>query len=327
MNVNANATATLHHLHRLADVGDAPLTENVDFNETNFFSGIHVVLRCRETFGRQVEGGEIGNWLFRNQHAAGMDGALAWEVADALGDGEDVAPDFALLCKGRRIALHLVDFAFGQTEHLAQLTTKRIVLKSDRRAEQSHMVRAVFVENVLDDLFAVAPREIEVEIWWAATHGVEETLEIQVQFNRIHIGDFQAISHYAIGPAAPPDMIEALPDGKAHDVPSDEEIGAKAHPLDDVQLLLDTAISVFVVQAVAVRHAVESQFAQQFAVVIDIARVGALVFHAVVQVDFTFVQDTLRIFNELRIERKGRFQPFGRQKYLIGSGTSGRLKA
>ena len=53
-----------------------------------------------------------------------MDGTLAREVAEAFGKGKDVASQLALSGKGFGVAFHLVDFAFGQTEHLAQLTAK-----------------------------------------------------------------------------------------------------------------------------------------------------------------------------------------------------------
>ena len=72
------------------------------------------------------------------------------------------------------------------------------------------MLPTVFLEDVRDDTVAVAPREVEVEVRWTAPLGVEETLEVQVQFYRVHIGDLQAVGHHAVGPAAPPDMIEAL---------------------------------------------------------------------------------------------------------------------
>ena len=87
MNVNAQTTTVLHHLYRFADVGDAPLTEDVDFLKPQFLDGIHVVLRGREALGRQVEGGKVGDRFFRNQHAAGMDGTLTREVAKAFCDG------------------------------------------------------------------------------------------------------------------------------------------------------------------------------------------------------------------------------------------------
>ena len=122
-------------------------------------------------------------------------------------------------------------------------------------------------------------------------------------------------------------MIHALLYGKLYYLPSDEEIGAEAHPFNDFQFFLDTAVGVFVGCAIAVSHAVESQLAQQLMVIVDIAREGALVFHARVYADLAVFQDMLRIFNELWIERVGGLQPLSRQKNLVRRGTRHRLKA
>ena len=123
------------------------------------------------------------------------------------------------------------------------------------------MFPTMFFKDVLDDLVAVAPREVEVEVGRTTSHGVEETLEIQVQFDGVHVGDFQAIGHHAVGTAAAPDMIETLLYGELHNLPSDEEIGAEAHPFNDLQFFLDAAVGGLVGRAVAIRHAVESQLA------------------------------------------------------------------
>ena len=157
VDVDVNATVAFHHLHRVADVSDAALAEDVDFDEADLFCRIHVVLRRREALGRQVEGGIIRNRVFRDQHAAGMDGTLAWEVAETRGEAEDAASEFALSGKSLGVAFHLVDFTLGQTEHLAQFAVEGVVLKGDRRPEQGHMLRAVFLKDMCDDLVAVAP--------------------------------------------------------------------------------------------------------------------------------------------------------------------------
>ena len=159
------------------------------------------------------------------------------------------------------------------------------------------MVLAIFIENMLDDGVPILPREIEVEVGRAAPHGVEETLEIQVQLYGVDIGDLQAVGHHAVGAAATSHMVEALFHGKLHNLPSDEEIGAEAHPFDDLQFFLDAAVSGLVGRAIAIGHAVEGQFAQQLVVVVDVARKAAFAFYARVDADFTLFQDIFRIFN------------------------------
>ena len=107
-------------------------------------------------------------------------------------------------------------------------------------------------------------------------------------------------------------MIESLIHGKLHNVGSNEKIRAKAHSLDDVQFLLYATISIFIARSIAINHPFKSSLAQQFQIVIDIVRKTAFVFHAIVQIDFTLIQDTFSILNELRIKYKSSFQPFDR---------------
>ena len=118
-------------------------------------------------------------------------------------------------------------------------------------------------------------------------------------------------------------MIEALLYGKLNDVTSDKEVSTKAFLFDDVQLLLDAAVSGLVGGSIAVEHPLKGFLAQQFQIVIDIARESALVFYTIVQVDFALFQDILCVFNKLRIECESGFQPFWRQENLIGSVKAG----
>ena len=321
MDVDTDATAALHHLHRVADVCDTALAEDVHLDEAYLLGRIHVVLRRREALGWQVEGSKVGDRLFGDEHTAGMDGALTREVVETLGKRKDLLTDEILLCECLRVTFHLVDLAFGQAKHLAQLAAQRVVLEGDRRTQQRHMLLPIFLEDVGDDGVPIFPREVEVEVGRTAPLGVEETLKVQVQFYRVHVGDLQAVGHHAVGPAATPHMVETLFHGKLDNLPGDEEISAKAFLLYDIQFLLDTTIGGLVGRAIAVGHSVESQLAQQFTVVVGIACETTFALHTRVNVDFTFLKDTLRVLNELRIERVSGPQPFGRQQNLIGGGT------
>ena len=302
-------------------MGDAALAEDVHLDEAYLLGRIHVVLRRREALGGQVECSKVGDRLFGDEHTAGMDGALAREVVETFGKRQDLLTDEILLGKRLGIAFHLVDLAFGQAEHLAQLTAQRVVLEGDRRTQQRHMLLPIFLEDVGDDGVPIFPREVEVEVGRAAPLGVEESLKVQVQFYRVHVGDLQAVGHHTVGTAATPHMVEALFHSKLDDLPGDEEISAKAFLLYDIQFLLDTTIGGLVGRAIAVGHTIESQLAQQLTVVVGIACETTLALHTRVDVDFTFLKDTLRVLNELRIERVSGPQPFGRQQDLIGGGT------
>ena len=185
-----------------------------------------------------------------------------------------------------------------------------VLLEGDRRAKQCHMVGAIPFKDMFNHPVAFLPREVEVEVGRTASFWVEETLEVEVQLYRIHIGDLETVGHHAIGAATSAHMIEALLHGKVDNVPGNEKISAKAHFFYNFQLFLNASISRLVGLSIAVNHPVESQLAQQFTVVIHVARESAFVFRTAVKIDLAVVQDTLSVLNELRIERVGRFHPF-----------------
>ena len=122
-------------------------------------------------------------------------------------------------------------------------------------------------------------------------------------------------------------MVEALRHGEAHDIPSDEEVGAEPHLFNDRQFLLDAAIGRFVACPVAVCHPVESQLAQQLAVVIYVAREATFVFRTAVEVDPTFVEDAFGIGDKLGIKGVGGLEPFSGKQNLVGGGTSAGFEA
>ena len=82
-------------------------------------------------------------------------------------------------------------------------------------------------------------REVDVDVGHADAVGVEEALEQQVVGEGIEVGDAQQVGHQRAGGRAPPRAHrDAGLLGVAHEVPHDEEVGRKAHLLDDGQLHL-----------------------------------------------------------------------------------------
>jgi hypothetical protein len=69
-----------------------------------------------------------------------------------------------ILVSSVRIADQAVDLMLGQAKYFAQLAGKGIVLKGGKAPEQAYVVFPILVENILDDLIAVLPGEIEIEI-------------------------------------------------------------------------------------------------------------------------------------------------------------------
>ena len=84
MDIDAHTSVFLYHIHRVFDMSDASLAEDIEFLNTQTLSDIHVPLRRREAFGRHVKSRIARYRVFRYQHAAGMDGAGVGEVEDLL---------------------------------------------------------------------------------------------------------------------------------------------------------------------------------------------------------------------------------------------------
>ena len=116
MDVDMHAVIAFHHLHRVADVSDAPLAQHVDLHEAQLLSRIHVVLRRREAFWRQVKGSVVGDGFLGNQHSTRMDRTLTWKVADALYNPHDF----------------LVVLAFRQAKYFSQLMVDGVLLEGHR---------------------------------------------------------------------------------------------------------------------------------------------------------------------------------------------------
>ena len=54
-----------------------------------------------------------------------------------------------------------------------------------------------------------SPGEINIEIGRRSPVGIDEAFKIQVEIDRVDIGDLQAIGHHAVCPASPADMVKA----------------------------------------------------------------------------------------------------------------------
>ena len=135
-----------------------------------------------------------------DQDAAGVDGNLVGEIAEDAG----VADDGALhLAQPRRVEPPpaSVDLVLGQAEDLAELAHHRPVLEGVVGAEQGDVL--VAVEDVACDVVAVRPREVEVEVGRIGPVEVDEPLEVEVQFNRVDVGDAEEVGDEAVGLAAP----------------------------------------------------------------------------------------------------------------------------
>ena len=80
----------------------------------------------------------------------------------------------------------------------------------------------------------MVPRKINVKVGRRGAFGVQETLEIQIQFDGINIGNAEAIGHHAVGPAATPDKIKPFFFCKTDQIVGDQIICAEAFKFNNI---------------------------------------------------------------------------------------------
>ena len=91
----------------------------------------------------------------------------------------------------------------------------------------------VFSENIIGHFISVFPGKVNVKIGRIFPVEIDKSLEIQVQFDGVHISNPQAIGDDAIGTGSTAHMVEVALLRKGHDVVIDQEVGGKGLLLDE----------------------------------------------------------------------------------------------
>ena len=98
----------------------------------------------------------------------------------------------------------------------------------------------VLLGHVLDHALTAADREINIDIRHRHALGVKEALKEEVVADRVNVCNRECVGNYRTGRRATAwpydDAVLACP---ANEVPDDQEVGVKAHPVDYGELHLD----------------------------------------------------------------------------------------
>src|SRR5690349_15261267 len=108
------------------------------------------------------------------------------------------------------------------------------MLKGSIGAQQGYMLLSISLENIIHDVIAIGPAEINIKVGRRSSFWIQETYKIKVQFNRINIGDAEAISYNRIGATPPPYIVKSARLGIPDHIPVDEEIGIKPQIVYDL---------------------------------------------------------------------------------------------
>ncbi len=140
---------------------------------------------------------------------------------------------------GRIVRHHLgnpVDLAIGHLQHPPDVAQHRAGLQLSEGDDLRHLVMAVLVLHVADDLVAPVLAEVDVEVGHGHAFGVQEPLEQQAIAQGIQIRDGQNVGDQrpGTGPAPRPHR-DALALGPLDEVGNDQEIAGEIHVDDDAE--------------------------------------------------------------------------------------------
>ena len=186
--------------------------EEVEFDQTGLLDMLHRVLRDQEVrFRIAVERDKFNQRAVADDDAGGMGGGMAIEAFDAQRDFQQAADAFVLvaqylqagfavhgLLQGYRLGgivgdqfSDFVDLAEGKTEHAADVAHGGAGLQFAEGDDLGNAVAAIFVTHIVDDAVAAFLAEVDVEVRHRHAFGIEESLEQQIEPQRIEVGDGQ----------------------------------------------------------------------------------------------------------------------------------------
>ena len=138
-----------------------------------------------------------------------------------------------------------VDQAFIHAQRLAHVAQGASGSVADDGGGQRGAVAAVFLVDILDDLFASLVLEIDVDVGrFILARLADETLQQRAGFLRVGSGDAETPAHHRVGGRTTPLAQDALALGEAHDVVHGEKEHFVAAFRNERQFLLDQALDV-----------------------------------------------------------------------------------
>jgi hypothetical protein len=278
VDVDAGPGGLFDQLEGALDDREVAQSEEVHLEESQRLHCPHLVLGDDlGVFALLLDRNQVGQRLGRDHHRSGMDGVLTAqtlqvaggvdhlphgrvaliEVAQFLPVGVPVAlyglcllsrrlqhlGEGGLLAqdgRGHRLG-DLVSQPVGMPEDPGRVPDRLLALDGGEGDDLGDVIGPVFLGGVADDVGPVALVEVHVDVGHLATARVEEALEDQLVADRIErrdaqaVGDDRACRRSPPGPGADAPLV-----GEADQVPHDQEVGGKAHLVDDLQLVLDS---------------------------------------------------------------------------------------
>ncbi len=267
--VEVDPLVRLHHLDGVVHDGEVAQAQEVHLQEAERLALRVVPLRDGDAVGvPHPDRGVVDDRLAGHDHAGGVHAHLPDQALDAPGGVDDLLhvglvlvhrPDLARLAVARvggvGDAVEVDALAEDVGGHgLGEPVAHGVRVAEDARgvldgvlgldlavgADHGHLVGAVLLRDVPDDLDAPALVEVDVDVGHGDALGVEEALEDQAVRDGVEVGDAHGVRDDRAGRGAPAGAHGDALLLRPHDeVGDDEEVAGEAHRDDRVHLVLD----------------------------------------------------------------------------------------
>ena len=295
--VDADLVALFDQFDGIVDDRQRLEPKEVEFDQVDIFEEVERILRYQCLFARWfVERRLVPELFVGYDDTRGMHTGIAFEPfkgksefpdAGRRGVGFDQFPELRLFLECTRLESvgplfplpvkgdsqfvgnqfrHLVRFCVTDTKHPRDVTDNPLCQKRTERDNLGHVETSIFLDHVVDDLSATRLAEIHIDIGHADALRIQKTLEEQIVFHRVDIGDAQRIGDEASSRRSPSGSDRNLPLFRfTHEIPDDQHIAGKLHLVDDLHLRLQSRPILVVMRRI---HKFETLF-QPFAAFVD----------------------------------------------------------
>ncbi len=245
-----DAAVLLQEAERVVEVRERAQPQQIDLEEVHVLHVVLVPLDHGAVGHRRVfDGHEPVDRLASQEKSAGVDGEVAREVedladesakelAEAVAHAGGVEHLFQVAVAAGGEPRHSVERGRRQVEHLAHVADRALHAVADDVRHHRRPVAPVLRVHVLDDLFAPAVLDVEVDVGRLGALAAEKALEEQVHPHRIDRGHPQAVADGRVRRRPPPLREDALPLAVLDDLPHREEVAAVLELVDQREFLL-----------------------------------------------------------------------------------------
>ncbi len=232
--------------------------EEVELQEAERLDRVHLVLGHQRIGVRGLlQGHELGQRLAADHDARGVGGSIPGHALELLREVDDLLHagiGVVLLAQRRRAGESLVepdpelvrdgfrdpvDLAVGMPEHAPDVADRGPGEHRPERDDLGHMVVAVLLGDVRDDLVTAVVLKVDVDVRHRHPIGVEEPLERELVEDRIDRGDPEGVGDDRTRGAPPAGRLDPALAREPDEVGHDEEVAGVAHREDDAELVVE----------------------------------------------------------------------------------------